>query len=717
MENLLSQYSGDSAKKLDIVSDIRKKYASSKAFYHEKRKGWEDFYKIYHKIRDDKDSTNEVDLKLSHPYALVENLVARVAQPALGKLTIEVKPKRDDHATQAENFYNICRSYFSSADYRVDFVDSVRERIICGSAWEFDDWANDYEDGMKWDTSLSSKVVDMEIPVISGAAKVVRDVFFKDQREVAHKFPVNVGYKTIFPSIFSVFPQPNIQKMRDLKWVIREIESIPVDDLRKAQYRDGSGNLVPVYDLTEIDKLVKSGKVVKPVNPDTMDYARFRREYEGAAQEQANSDGAEKESSVYLQLFYTGREKIVVANGIWVIQHIKDSYHKPGIKCRLRVYTQNPHSIYGTGAIEPVREELEMMDDFYNLGMQNQVRIVNRMLIYDEEAIPYPDDFTPRAGGRVRAKSGTNLAQAVLPIQQTDTIPTIINVLSELKGIVEATTSVSDFIPSAVTPGHKTYGGLMEMQSSFAKRFSLVMLIEQSSTMKQMDEMYWLFEQFMFDEIKFSNFRAPSGSKAAVSYKREDIDTQGEGFIFTASDDPSFGDSQIQRNQMMVLMELSLNYEKVRAALNKTEWKTADCGEVLEKIYEVFGKDDTTKWLKYEDGSVDPEKEYALMLQGIPVQVNPRENLTWHLIKHFIQKKKLEASQMNQPPQTIILLTNHISDTMANIQAVATQPEMFAMQYAQSEGLKMMGREMGSSQINLGQTLPQSSGASAGGLS
>ena len=709
MENLLEKYKDDDTKKFEVLNDIKLKYQTSKRFYQDKRSTWEQYYKIYHKIRDDKDNTDEVDIKLSHPYSLVESLVSRIAQPALGKLTIQVNPKQNDHFQQAENFYNICRSFFTSAEYRVDFVNSVRERVICGSSWEFDEWANDYQDGTKWAASLSAQIVDMNIPVVSKAVSIARPIFFKDQKEVPNKFPINVGYKTIFPSIFSVYPQPNILKVKDLRWIIREVESIAVEDLAKAQYKDEKGELQPVYDLTALQEQIDRGTYIRPQNTEPMDYQGFRQEYEQMSQ-QKGDEIADKTNCVYLQIFTNERERIVVANGTWVIQHVKDLYHKPGLKCRIRVYTQNPHSIYGTGAIEPVQEELQMMDDFYNLGMQNQVRIVNRMIMYDEGAFQYPDDWLPRAGGRIRAKEGTNLVAAVMPVQQADTVPTIINVLGELKGIIESATSVSDFIPASMgsTPTHKTYGGLMEMQSSYAKRFSIIMLLEQCATMQQMEEMYWLFEQFMFDELKFNNYA--TGNKSAVSYKREDIDTGGEGFLFSASDDPAFGDTQIQRNQLLLLLTTSLNYVKVRASLNKTSWRDCQCDEIMEKVFEAFGKDDASKWLKADDGSVDPDKEYALMLQGVPVQVHPKENLTWHLIKHFMQKAKLESSQMNMPPQVISLLTNHISDTLANIQAVTTQPEQFAQQFAQDEGMAKLGRPMGNSSMNVGQSLPQTTG-------
>ena len=385
MENLLAGY--DDKKKYEVLNDVKLKYQASKKFYLDKFSTWQNYYKLYHKIQDDKDNTDEIDIKLSHPYALVENLVARIAQPALGKLTIEVKPKRDDQYQQAQNFYNISRSHFSSADYRSDFVNSVRERVICGSAWEFDEWANEYEDGQKWEQSMTSKVADMNIPVVSGMAKIAREISFKDQKEVANKFPVNVGYKTVFPSIFSVFPQPDVLKVRDMKWVIREIESIPVDDLAKSQYKDANGDMQPTYDLKEIQELIDKGTFIRPQSSEPMSYQLFRQEYEKMAQSKRD-EKADNTNSVYLQIMTTPRERIVVANGLWVIQHVKDLFHKPGLKCRLRVYTQNPHSLYGTGAIEPVEQELQMMDDFYSLGMQSQVRVVNRMLMYDEEAFP-----------------------------------------------------------------------------------------------------------------------------------------------------------------------------------------------------------------------------------------------------------------------------------------------------------------------------------------
>jgi hypothetical protein len=254
-------------------------------------------------------------------------------------------------------------------------------------------------------------------------------------------------------------------------------------------------------------------------------------------------------------------------------------------------------------------------------------------------------------------------------------------------------------------PYHSTYGGLMEIQSTMARRFAIMMNIDQCNTMKQMDEMYWLFEQFMFEALPFQKYDAGIG---AVSYKREDIDTDGEGFLYVAGDDPSFGDSQVQRNQALVLLTQSMAFGDY--ALRHPEEDKCKVSEIFRFVLETFGKGESTKILVPADGSVDPDKEFELMLQGVPVQTQPKENKSWHIIKHTLQLQGLNNNQ-DKNPQIAAALINHLDQTRADMAEVLDNPEQFAGQFAQDEALKKMGSGGGPAAPNLGQNLPAVNGA------
>ena len=232
-----------------------------------------------------------------------------------------------------------------------------------------------------------------------------------------------------------------------------------------------------------------------------------------------------------------------------------------------------------------------------------------------------------------------------------------------------------------------------------------MMNIDQCNTMKQMEEMYWIYEQFMFDPLAFKKFDNGIG---ATSYKREDIDTDGEGFLFVASDDPSFGDSQVQRNQALVLLGQTLQYAAAQK-LNP-EWDKADGGEVFRFVLETFGKGDSTKILIPADGSMDPDKELELMLQGVPVQTHPKENKSWHLIKHMIQKQMMDNNANNDPALTARLV-NHIDQTRQDIAEVLTNPEQFAGMFMAEEAMKAQGQGMAPAMPQMGQNLPSAVGA------
>lgn len=687
MENLLATQDID--KRDATAKDVRTKFQLSRDYYHEKHQLFQRLYKEYRAQRDDADSS-DWSVKVALAYGLVETIVSRISQTVLGKLTIEVKPKRDIDLRKADNFYNMARTFFGAPQYRIDYTNATRERVICGTEWEFDEWVSEYEDGFRWAITAMEKVAGMDIPVISSVAKVARKVAFKGYKRVKHRFPVKTGYNTRFPSIFSVFPQPGVVRVEDLKWIVEAVEYRAIDDLAKCTYTDDNGDLKPVYDLTGIKEAQERKVKISPSFPeDNLQLATFRQQLEtgNASKAQDKDDGID---AVHLLILRTNREQIVVANGMWVIQHVKDLYHKPGLKVRARYYTPNPHSIYGIGAIEPVLDSINEYNDVHSLSMQDWFRSVNQMMIVDESAFPYPDDWDARGGGRVRMATGTDVNRAAMPIAKRDNVGSMITAQSGIQGSIESIVSIAEMTPGPMgtRATHSTYGGLMEIQRTMALRFSLMMNIDQCQTMKQMDEMYWIYEQFMFEPATFKKFGAGIG---AVSYKREDIDTEGEGFLFVASDDPSFGDTQVQRNQALVLLGQALTYAQAQKLNPK--WKEVDGGEVFQYVLETFGKGDSTKILVAPDGSVDPDKELDLMLQGVPVQTNDKENKTWHLIKHIMQKQALENNQ-DSNPAIMTALVNHISQTKADIDDISNNPDLYAAQYAQEEALRAQGSDM-----------------------
>ena len=707
MENLLTKL--DQAERQELAKSVYQKYQSSANHYQEKHELFSRCWKEYGGEKEDKDTTDDPDIKIGLAYALTENVVARCVQAFLGNPSIITKAKRRDHIKKSENYDRMVRGYRSSPEYRIDAIDSTRERVICGTSWEVDEWANEYVDGLIWVKTAAEKLVDMDIPVVSSVVKMAKNVAYKAWQRVKHKFPVRVGYRVRFPSIFDMFPQPGRPRLANCEWVIERVRYISVADLEQAKFTDPeTGKLLPVYDLSEIKEIQEQKTKVRPmVYSDGIDFDAFHAEYTKQREtDQRFDDGVD---AVSLLVLRSDREILTVANGCYVIQHVKDLYHKPGKRVRVRYYTQDRHSIYGKGIIEPILDLIDEVHDVHNLSMQGWFREVNRLMAYTEDAIPYPDDLDRRAGGKVRIKSGIDPHRAIMPIEGRTPTGEMITAESNLRGLTEHIVSIADLTPGPMgtKPYHKTYGGMMEIQATFDRRFGVIAALDQAATMEQYDAAYWLHEQFMFDDVLVPV--QGKGGANAVTFSREDIDTQGVGFLFVASDDPSFGDTQVQRNQNMVLMDLCLRYVQARAALNKTEWRDVKADEVLEDVFESFGRYDVDKLLVTDEGVMQPESEYDLLLQGVMPQVSPRENLTWHLIKHMIQHQMLKNSGQNIPPQVEAMLVQHMSATQEAINAVAQNPEIFAAEFAQSEAMRD-NVEVPAAAMNVGQNLPQAQG-------
>ena len=720
MENSLLNLTPEQKK--EIVSDVIKKQEASFSYYEPKRRVWEKQYKKYRAMKDEVAKEGEPDLKIALAFGIVEDLVARLIDNVIGKMTILVKPKRPDHTEKASKFFNAVRSFFGGAFFRVDFCNSTRERVITGSAWEFDEWLSEYSPGSRWKENPVVKELQLKMPTVAKVVGMMSKKLVNVMQEVPHDFPLRVGPNTRFPSIFRVHPQPGVKVDRDLQWVVEEVPFVALTELRKVKYPNPANpeEKLPVYDLSEIDaiKALNPKAKITPAEPVDSDYRAFEEVYTGVS---SSVDGVDYGvDGLYLQVLRTANEHIVVANGKWLIAHITNPFQKPGLKCRLRLFTQDPQCLFGIGAIEPIFDILDEVDDVHNLTMANWLRGVNDMLIYDEQALPYPDDFDSRAGGRIRAKAGTVIPNAVLPVPRgPDNTASMIGMESNLKGLAERIVSVSDMSPGSMgtKPTHSTYGGLMEITTALAKRFRLNAVIDQAQTMRHMDTLYWFFDQFMFEPLPFTDYS--NGEGTAVEYTREDFDTDGLGFCFVASDDPSFGDPAVLRNQNMVLLDVMLRYEQQRRATG-ADWDACRPDEQMRVTLEAFGKTDTSRFLVKDYGVLTPEQEWSMMLQGLPVDPNERENLAEHYVKHLWDLKEAERDG-KIGPQFLVLAQEHLRKTQTLLAAILAHPEAFvedvgrervlaAGSLPKQQGGAVAGLPGGAPAPNMGQNLPAASG-------
>jgi hypothetical protein len=248
----------------------------------------------------------------------------------------------------------------------------------------------------------------------------------------------------------------------------------------------------------------------------------------------------------------------------------------------------------------------------------------------------------------------------------------MINMESQTMGKIEKTISISDLTPGTLGTKayHKTYGGLMEIQDSFAKRFSIMQMTNLAYLTTHMEIMYWLFMQFMFDTMTFTV--NDKGVFKTENFSREDFDSGGEGFLFLQVTDPSFGDSSVQRNQLMVLFDQVMKYEQARLATmqqrratGERPLKVAHLDEILERILEAFSTSDIESILSPANNALTPEEEFTLLIKGVPFDVNPREDFIEHLLAHENQLQEVMTGVENHtfPPQILQNLQAHIDKT------------------------------------------------------
>ena len=688
---MLNQIPQDPKEKLDLINLAEKRFKQSTGHFRDIRDAWVRFYKIYRALKDAaEEDSDEPDTFLPYAYGIIENVVSKAIEP-LFKLKPPCKPipKKKGHQKAADNFATVARQYFSSPEYQVDYTESTKEEAIFGSAWEKDEYLQEYTEVRVWGYSL---VKGAMAGIKSFLGKFIPlsgengEFTHKARTEKTVKVPSRVGYRCEFPDIFDIHPEPGVKKVKEMHWILEEVRAVGLEDLRKQMYKDPeTGKMVGCYDLTEIDKFLAEGEgkghVLTPERKwaaDGTDHGKMVRDLRESPEEE--KDENETVNKLWIVNMHEPDRIVTIANGLWIIRVMKNHLQRPRLPFRLRRYSVDKAQFYGTGAIEPIEELLYELNDIHNLSMANWIRIINRMLFYDPDKIPFPDDFNPRAGGKIRVRSDVDPRSAIYdPEQQSDPSTSMLKMESNSRGLIEWTNGVSDLSPGVegTKQSHETLGGLLEIQANFRNRFSTIQRLHLASYAEQMDSMEALFNQYQFDPMPFRQY-SDDGSLAYLDLSLDDTDTEGMGFDYMMETDPSFGDDNLQRQFNVQLFDISLKYENWRAQLGGPEAEKLNLARLMRKIYNDFGWTDTSEILVSPNGVMEPGDEIEAMLSGMEVHPMPGENLIQHLVDHIITRNspkwKEGLASGKIPPEAGMALDAHIAETHALIQQIAADP-------------------------------------------
>lgn len=685
-------------RKEELVSIAKLRYERGIAWMRPKAEAWVRYYKIYRAMKDSSYDEDEPNTFLPYAYGVVMYAVSKVVEP-LFKLRppCRPKPKKVTDTAAAEKFQNVTRNYFSSSEYQLDFIGSTIERAITGSAWEKDEYLMEYREGLAWEQVPMMGMLKEPIKLLGKVVNLQRlaEFAYKGWQAVKKLYPVKVGYHCSFPSVFDVIPEPGPLKDKELTWVLEEIHEVPVAKLLAAKYRDPeTGELRPTYHLDELlrdhDRDPKAPLKRKDGRGTIMpsyegwgsgqNLGRQMRQEINLQPASSTEDYQADVDKVWVVQVWERDKMYEVANGKYIIRYVEFPLHYPRLPYRLRRWVIDKYSLWGIGLLEPVEDVLHEMNDVHNLTMSNWIRIVNKMMAVHMDAIPFPDDFKPRAGGKIRVKTNfPRVGDAIMPIDQSDPSSSMLLHSSNLRGMVEWADGVADLSPGkeGTKQTHDTLGGLLEISSNIANRVATVIRGDLACYQDQMDSMEKIYDQFQWEKVSTRTY-ADDGSTSMMEWDRADLYTEGRGFDYLNDIDPSWGDDSVQRNQILLMLRESVAYEEARRKWGDPEMKKIDITEIIQKLAFNLGWTDTSRLLKNPNGAMDPGKEFDLMLQGVDVQPVQGEDLTGHLIEHIMQRNSprlaeaIEAGKAD--PKIKDRLDKHISDTLTMLRDIAADP-------------------------------------------
>lgn len=715
----------DKAQRARIVQRVQLRMFRSANWSTAQRAEWVRYYKIWRKIQDMVMDPDEPNIFLGYAFGIVESIVAKTTEPILKmRPPCNVLPLRLGDGQAAENFKNIARNLYSKPNFQEPFYRSKKEMGICGTRFEIDEWQNVQRKGKMWgkvQKMVSKPLLDMKgQPVMRNGKPVMTPPLpTMVDAEVERSIPVHYGFHTRYPSIFDIYPEPDRKTIgtgqpTDVSWLIEDMGERSLAEMCREMYVDPhDGVTKPVYDFTELlhdagrraqeryAKIMKGesdlgddfGPLIVPIRDwnYATDYGNIDKTSVYPSERTVDRASSEDQDKVWVVRMMMDNELVTVCQGRYLIQRKLDPLHVPGIPARSECYTIDPEFLYGQGIIKPIADEIMELNDIHNLSMASWIRIIDKMVAIDESKIVSLEDFKPRAGGKIRVKG--DVRSAIAAVDQMDPTPSMLNQESNARGLIEFISGHMDGSPGTrgTKQDHKTKGGLELLQFNLNTRFVTMQRQALINEARRMMSMSRFFDQFAFEKQPFRVYK-DDGSTALAEFNKDDVFTEGRGFEFAIEIDPNFGDSQVQRQEDLFLMDRAYEYEKMRRELRDPRMRQLNVDKLMEKVLRDFGHVDMTRLFTAPDNSMSPDDELQIIMQGGIAEC--RGDLMHHIESHILQRgapnliKAVEAGKA--APDTIKKLELLIAQAMARLQTFAADPQL-AVEKRKSQALGAAG--------------------------
>jgi hypothetical protein len=646
----VNQIPTDKAAHDKIVQRTQLRMLRSASWGDYQRRSWVRYYKRYRQIKDAVYDADEPNIALSYVFGLVEQINAKVSEPILRmQPPCEPIPKQMGDMKAAKNFESVARDWYAKPGMQEPFCRSKKEMTICGPRWEIDEWQNIERPGRIWGQVPKEVVVpQMDTrgqPLLGKDGKpVMAKTVVLVPGEVRRQVKLHYGFHTRYPSVFNIYPEPDRRTIgeglpTDCSWIIEDMGEMALEDLIREKYFDPHDGLTkPVYDIMPMlhqygrraeeryAKLMAGapgiddnyGPLIRPSKGWTYasDYGREDKETVYPTETTVDRGAYEDRDKVWVCRGYQGDELVTIFNGLWVAQRIVDPWHVPVMPARIESLTIDPEFIYGVGAIKPIEDELDELNDIHNLSMSQFIRMVNKLMVIAEGRIVTMNDFKPRAGGKVRVTGDGDVRAAAAEIPQESATNEMLALESDVKGFIEFASSNMDGSPGVrgTKQDHKTLGGLEIIQSNMSPRYTTIQRQGLINEARRMESMERFMSQFGFEKVDYALVN-DDGSHAYAVFNKDDIATEGRGFRYAILIDPNYGDTNAQRQLAVGVFDKAVEYEKLRLEFKDPTMRRCDLSFLFEQVLKRTGYRDTSGIFTQADRQVSPDDELQTLMQ------------------------------------------------------------------------------------------------------